>query len=287
MYLSKPKTNCLYKGFTTLILFILSAAFASNAQLLRRPLTAGYIGLGAYSLNHVDAFSGIANQAALAQIKNITAGVYGERRFLLSELNNYSGVIVLPTRSGNFGIKTGYAGFSDFNETQLGISYGRSLGKKLDIGVQFNYNGIRISSYGNASAVSAELGSVFHLTEKFHTGFHILNPVGGKFGKEQNEKLASVYTVGFGYDASKKFFISCAIEKEEDQPVNVNAGMQYKFIPQLLVRAGISSATSSVWGGAGLFFKSFRIDITTSYHPQLGITPGILVLFNPAHTNVP
>jgi hypothetical protein len=261
--------------------------YSSNAQLLRRPLAAGYIGLGAYSANHADAFSFIANQACLARIQNITAGVYAERRFLLNELNHFTTVAVVPSRSGNFGLKTGYAGFTEYNETQIGIAYGRNLGSKLDIGVQFNYNGIRISNYGTASAISTEAGVVFHLSEKLHTGFHVSNPVGGKFGKDQNEKLASVYALGIGFEASKKFFISTAIEKEENQAVNVNAGFQYKLIKQLLVRAGISSATSSVWGGVGLSFNSFRIDVTTGYHPQLGITPGVLLLFNPVQKNEP
>jgi hypothetical protein len=56
--------------------------------------------------------------------------------------------------------------------------------------------------------------------------------------------------------------------------------MQYKLLPQLLTRAGISSATSSFYIGLGLMIKSLRIDVTTSYHPQLGITPGLLLLFN-------
>jgi hypothetical protein len=40
-----------------------------------------------------------------------------------------------------------------------------------------------------------------------------------------------------GYDASEKFLVSAEIEKEETA-VNVNAGMQYKFLPQLLARIG-------------------------------------------------
>ena len=84
-------------------------------------------------------------------------------------------------------------------------------------------------------------------------GIHINNPVGGKFGKDQQEKLSSVYTLGFGYDASEKFFVSAEIVKEEDQPVNVNAGLQYKFIPQLMARAGMSTATSSAWIGIGTY----------------------------------
>lgn len=251
-----------------------------EAQTLRRPQAAGYTGLGAYSLSHSDIFSFTANQASLAQLKHAAAGVYGERRFLLSELNNYTATAGLITSSGNFGMKATYSGFSDYNETQIGLAYGRKLGSKIDAGAQFNYNGIRIAGYGNAAALSFELGVIMHLTDKFHAGIHVNNPVGGKFGKDQQEKLSSVYAVGFGYEASEKFFVSAEIEKEEDQPVNVNAGIQYRFIPQLLVRAGLSSATSSAWAGLGLSIKSFRLDVTTSWHPQLGVTPGLLVLFN-------
>ena len=263
-----------------LLFFILLTASRSDCQTLRRPLGAGYTRMGAYSLNHVDVFSFTSNQASLAQLKNVSAAVYGERRFLLSELNNYTAVIGLPTGSGNFGIKANYSGFSDYNETQIGLAYGRKLGNKVDIGAEFNYNGIQVAGYGNASAISFELGTILHVTERLHAGVHVNNPVGGKFGKDQQEKLSSVYSFGLGYDASEKFLVSAEIEKEEDQPVNVNAGMQYKFLPQLLARAGMSSATSTAWMGLGLTLKSFRLDVTAGYHPQLGVTPGVLLLFN-------
>lgn len=213
-------------------------------------------------------------------MQNFTAGVYGERRFLLNELNNYSFAAAIPAKSGNFGLKALYSGFSDYNETQLGLAYARNLGSKIDIGAQFNYYGIRISGYGNASAIGFELGTVLHITERIHTGLHVSNPVGGKFGKDQQEKLSSIYSIGLGYDASEKFFVSAEIEKEEDRPVNINAGFQYRFIPQLMIRAGVSSATSSVWGGVGLSWNAIRLDVTTSYHPDLGITPGLLILYN-------
>jgi hypothetical protein len=253
---------------------------SSPAQTLRRPVAAPYLGFGVYSPDHGDVFSFIVNQASLAGLKNIAAGIYGERRFLLTELNNYTAAIGLPTHSGNVGMKAVYSGFSEYSETQLGLAYARNLGSKMDIGVQFNYTGIRIAGYGNASAISFEAGGIFHLSDKLHTGFHINNPVGGKFGKDQQEKLPSVYTMGWGYDASAKFFFNLELVKEEDQPINVGAGLQYQFIPQLLVRAGMSSATSTAWIGFGFQFTSIRVDVAASYHPQLGMTPGLLLLFN-------
>ena len=251
-----------------------------RAQTLRNPVAASYIGLTAYSNYHPDAFSFTANQAALASVKNSLAGVYGERRFLLRELNNFLAVLVLPSSSGNFGARAGYFGSFDYNETQLGIAYGRKLGSKVDIGAQFSYYTIHIAGYGNASVISAEAGMVLHLTESLHTGIHFANPAGGDFGKNLPEKLPAVYTMGLGYDVSEKFFVSAEIKKEEDQPVNVNAGLQYDFLPQLLTRIGISATTSSAWIGVGIKLHAIRIDITAAYHSQLGISPGLLVAFN-------
>jgi hypothetical protein len=59
----------------------------------------------------------------------------------------------------------------------------------------------------------------------------------------------------------------------------VNAGMQYSFDEKLFARAGFTSGTSSYFFGLGVMLKNFRLDATASIHPQLGITPGLLLLF--------
>ena len=249
-------------------------------QTSRTPVSAPYLGLGAYSNNHVDVFSFHANQAALAEIKTLSVGIYGEKRFLLNELGLYNAAVALPTSSGDFGFDTRYYGFVDYNESQVGLAYGRKLGRKIDIGIQFNYYNVRIAGYGNASALNFELGTIFHLTDNLNAGLEVYNPVGSSLGKQDDEKLASSYSMGLGYDASEKFFMSIEIEKEEDKPINVTAGFQYKFLPQVLARIGISTATSSLYFGIGFGLKLVRLDVTASYHPQLGITPGLSLIFN-------
>jgi len=259
---------------------LLCAPVCAFCQTVRDPVSASYVRLGAYSNDHADVFSFHGNPAALAKINTVSAGIYGEKRFLLNELGFYNAAITLPTSSGNFGLDARYYGFSDYNETQVGLAYGRKLGSKVDVGVQFNYYNVRIAGYGNAGTINFEIGTIFHLTGNLSGGLHVYNPVAGSLGKNDEEKLASVYSLGFGYDASEKFFTSIEIEKEEDKPVNVNAGLQYKFLPQLLTRIGISTATSSLFFGVGFEFRKTRFDVTTSYHPQLGITPGLLLLFS-------
>lgn len=243
-------------------------------------MAASYIGLGAYSLNHVDAFSFTANQAALAQIKSPAIGVYGERRFLLDATNMYSAVFVVPTKHGNFGIQADYFGFKNYNESQIGIAYARSLGSLIDIGIKFNYYSFRIPAYQNASTVNFEIGAIMHLTEKLHAGIHFYNPVGGNLSKTNNEKLSSIYKFGIGYEASENFLISAEIVKQEDVPINVNAGVQYNFQKQFFVRAGIASANESPYAGAGVSWSNLRLDVSASYHPQLGLSPGLMVIVN-------
>jgi len=268
------------KSWMTLIFAMLTLCELARSQTLRSPIAAPYLGSGAYAINHVDVFSFTSNQASLAQLKTAVVGIYGERRYLLKELNNYRASVAVPTFAGNFGLQAGYFGSVNYNETQLGLAYARKLGTKMDLGVQFNYNSIKVAGYGKSSAISFEAGTIFHISDKLHTGFHVNNPVGGKFGKNTEEKLPSVYTIGCGYDASGQFYFSSEIIKEEGQEINVNVSLQYKFIQQLLARIGLSSATSSVWFGLGLMLHSFRLDVTASYHPELGITPGLLLLFD-------
>ncbi len=263
-----------------LIYFSMCISDCVQSQSLRKPIAASYIGLGAYSINHTDAFSFSSNQAALAQIKQPAFGVYGESRFLLAETNMYSAVIALPTDQGNFGFQADYFGFKNFNESQLGIAYARSLGKKLDLGIKFNYYSLTIPGYQRSSAVNFEAGAIAHLTDKVHAGIHFYNPVGGNLSKSKNEKLSSIYKFGIGYEASGDFLVSAEVVKEEGLPVNVSAGVQYNFARQFFARAGILTDNGSPYAGAGLSWDNLRLDVSVSYHPQLGISPGLMLIVN-------
>jgi hypothetical protein len=262
------------------LLFLICISEATNAQTVRKPLLSSYPGMGAYSKNASDLFSFIINPAALSNMQSGAAGVYSERRFLIDALSQYTAVAGFTTSSGNFVLQADYFGYSNFNETQIGIGYGRSLGSKVDVGVKFNYYNLRIPAYTSSSTFHFEAGVLMHLSEKLHAGFSVFNPVGGVLNKTANEKIASVYRGGLGYEASDKFYISAEIIKEENKNVGVNAGFQYELIKQLLIRAGINTVNTQPYVGVGLRFNQFRIDLATSYHPQLGISPAVMMLFN-------
>ena len=260
------------------IIYFLFSYSAAYSQALRHPVSAGYLGLGAYSQDHIDAFSITSNQASLAGLKSSAGGVYGEKRFMLDETNLYSMVLAFVTGKGNFAVQADYFGFKNYNESQVGLAYAKKLGAKVDVGAKFNYYSFRIPGYGNAATVNFEAGIIAHLTEKVHAGVHVYNPVGGKFFKNADEELGSSYTFGIGYEPSAKFLVSTEIVKEEDIPTNVNVAVQYNFMSQFFVRAGISSESTNSYAGVGISWKNFRLDVSGSYHPKLGFSPGVLLI---------
>ncbi|MFT3933327.1 MAG: hypothetical protein QM726_06900 [Chitinophagaceae bacterium] len=263
---------------TTIFLLLFLMDLYSQSTL--SPATVLYTKPGAYSKNFTDPFSGATNQAALAAIQEAGAGVYGERKFLLKELSNYTAAIAIPSKLGGFAFAAHYFGGENFNSSQVGIGYGRKLSEKIDIGVQFDYNMIKLAGYGSSNTVSIEAGALFHLTKQLHMGLHVYNPAGGKFGKLQQEKLASVYTMGIGYEPSDKLLVSVLLIKEEDRPTDITASMQYNFASQFFSRAGVSTATGYYFLGLGVQWETIRIDAVSNWQTRLGLTPGIMLLFN-------
>ncbi len=249
------------------------------AQTTRSSVAAAYTLLGAYSKS-ADAFSFGANQASLANSNVFSAGIYAEHRFMLSELAFYKLATALPAKSGNFGLSSTYFGSAENNEIQVGLAYGRKLSTAISVGAQFNYYTVQVAGYGQSSTINFEAGFLLQITEQLYSGFHVYNPTGSKLNKVDEERLPSIYKAGIGYQPSEKFFVSAEIEKTEDAIIGLTAGAQYAFDKVLVARVGFTSATSGYYFGGGVLFGNLRLDVVASVHPKLGITPGLLLIYN-------
>jgi hypothetical protein len=251
----------------------------SQAQTVRAPLSATSPFLNAYSLKETNAFSTFTNPAALASIPTLSGGVYGERRFLLQELSFYQAALSVPTPSGHFGFTGSYIGQSTCYEGGVGLAYGRRLGSKVDVGARFNFHTLKIAGYGTASAAYVEAGALLHLDEQVHIGAKITNPTVASLGKEGEDLLPVMATIGVGYEVSPQFFIAGEVQQLFHDNLSVNTGMKYRFGEQMWAQAGFRSATTAYYLGLGFCFKAMQLETIASVHPQLGVTPGLLLLF--------
>lgn len=257
----------------------LCLAVSVNSQTFHSPLNLYNSFPGAYSKNFQDAFSIISNPGSLARLNSLTAGVYGERKFMLSETGLYTAIITVPGATGNFALQTDYFGYSDYNESQVGIAYGLPLNEHIGVAAKFNYCHLRIPSYLSASAVNFKIGTVVHINDQLHTGISVYNPLNSNLGKNTGDKIASVYKAGIGYEISSSFFTQLEVISETGTPANIHIAIQYKPIEQLWLKAGVFTGTSSGFCGIGFLYRQLRIDFSTAFHQQLGMSPGLRLLY--------
>jgi hypothetical protein len=250
------------------------------AQTYRIHKEAVYPQFTTYSTWNADVFSFAANQASLASMKQFSAGIYSERRYMLEDLSTFQSALAMPTSGGSFGLMLNYLGNKGYNESQAGLAYARSIGDQVDIGVQFNYQQFKTSGYGSTSLVNMEAGLIGQITDRLRAGVHLYNLAERAISRTEGLSLPFIYSAGMGYDVSQQLYIGATLEKEENYPVTFCAGVHYSINEKVFARCGISTQNSTFFFGGGVLLNTLRVDATASIHPYLGVTPGLMITFH-------
>ena len=230
------------------------------------PFFTGYM---AYSVHQNTPFAFLSNTASLAQCTKVGAGLMAENKFGLRELNSYCATVQAPFAGGAAALVADWAGSAALNQSQLSLACARSLGA-VNLGIRFNYYMVRMDGYGNDGAISFEIGSTWHITEKLCTGLQVSNPIG---------KLSAVYSMGMGYECNEQFFISAVFSKEENKTSNLQMALQYTPAERLLTMVGFNSSMASPSFAAGWSWQNMQVMVSGSFHPQLGASTGIVIIF--------
>lgn len=228
---------------------------------------------GTYSRNFQQVFTAMQNQAALAYLPVLSAGVSTERMFMLKALSIHTVTLVVPVSSAAFALNLQRSGFSAYHQEQAGIAYGRKLGDKLSIGMQIDYLSKAIQQYGRADVLTFELGCLLHITSQLHVGLHTFNPALRSLG---TESLPVIYTAGAGYEVSANFLISTSVIQEDDAAPVAAFMCEYRIIPQLSLQLGLSPASNAT---ACFTLNNMRIVLSATHHPQLGFTPNTSIVW--------
>jgi len=249
-----------------------------TAQGISVPPGSAGVGNGAYRKDP-DIYSGIENSAALALIPG-GVGIYSERSFFLNPLQLFSIIAAMRALHGGVGFSVKYFGYQNYQESESGVTYARQLGPKVAIGAGFNCYLLSIPGYFSTATPSARFGVLCYPTDKFVAGLDIYNPVGGKFGRPANEKLASIIRFGLGYTFNPYFFLSTSVLKIEKQPAALLVGMDYIINQSFFLATGFQTATSLLWVAGGYRSKKFRLCLRVSRHPWLGFSNGIAISYS-------
>lgn len=264
------------------ILFGLSMAlnFEVLAQESKPPIGAKSAALGGQTTTLNDVFSIINNPAGLSKLEQFNIGVYAENRFLVADLNLFGVGISLPLQDNALGIGATYFGNAAYSETNLTLAYSRLLTENLSMAVNFDYLNLSIEELGTNSAFTFGLGLQFSPSKNIDIGVHIFNPIRVQITEEQNELLPSLLKVGLAYHpVEEKFTLFAEAEKDIDRDAILKFGLEYQLIEKLSLRGGISTNPTYSSFGLGLNLGKIVLDIANRFHPVLGYSPHISVIY--------
>ncbi|NOR87979.1 MAG: hypothetical protein GQ527_10250 [Bacteroidales bacterium] len=266
------------------ILFLIFLLISGKLLAIHEPKNIGAraIGMGNIGVVGIGFNSVYNNQAALAYLQNTSIGIdYHQGFFADHALGTKSAAFILPTGAGSFGLSMTYFGYSEYNEQKIGLAYGKALGKHLAIGVQLDYFRTYIGSdYGNAHALSFEIGIYSKLSESSELGAHIFNPIGMEIGDINREAIAIGFQFGLLYRIDDQLLLATEVEKILDQKTSYKFGLEYHIIDHFIVRTGVATSPTLFTFGFGLKMKRLLVDIGTGFHQTLGFTPRVSLIFN-------
>ena len=253
--------------------FFITGSFAGNED---QAYGARSAALGNASVTLADPWSVFNNQAGLGFVKKAGIGICYEDRFLMKELGIKSFAFALPVKGGTFGLSCSSFGYSAYGENKYGLGFGKAFGENISAGVQMDYLQTRISEgYGTKGSLVAEAGLQFRLLKNLTIGTHLYNITRTKLADYNAEKIPTVMRIGLNYKFSEKVFIAIESEKNMDQKVVFRAGAEYMVAKILYLRAGIASNPSLSSFGIGLHYKGLKLEITSTFHPVLGMSPQV------------
>lgn len=268
--------------FLLLIFIFVLSVFSLKAQKENVPIGGRSAAMSGASVTADDFWAAHNNQAGMAYYKNIAAGVYYENRFLVKELGLKSFSFVCPIKkSGVIGLNVSNFGYSQYNETKVGLAYAMAFGPKFSAGVQLDYLYTHIGDvYGNKGVVTFEVGLRSEIIKNLVIAAHVFNPIGIKVASYDKEKVPTIFKVGIAYTFPEKAVIAIETEKDLTRKPIFRAGLEYHIVKPIYIRVGISTNPTTNSLGAGFEFYKFKFDISASYHYVLGFSPQASLIYN-------
>ena len=243
------------------------------------PLGARSSGIGNASVSLADISSVQNNQAGLGFVRKKYAGVFYQNQFMMKELSTKAAAFTLPVKRGTFGVFISNFGYSLYSQNKIGFSFGKSFGEKISSGISIDYLSTAIPEYGKKNSFVAEAGIQTKPLRNLTIGAHIFNLTRTKFASYNNERIPTIMRLGFNYKFSEKVFIALETEKDIDKKKVIKAGVEYNPIKEFYLRAGISTNPALSCFGIGINLKQFKLDISSTYHSTLGISPQVGLIY--------
>lgn len=258
-------------------LFFLTG-FVATAQVFMRPTgNAAAMALGDAGVAYPGSGLGISNEAVAGLGDKY--GVFASSALPFGIVDwqtaRFQGFTRLNANSG-LGLDAASSGIEAYQEQSLSLLYGRRLANKLFLGGSVAVLRMSAQEYGTLNNATFSVGVLAHALPKVWIGARISNPVQQEVA---GNNLPTVLRIGMAWKPSEVLILLAETEKDLERATQVKAGMEYRPVAPLVLRAGVRSGRAGrISFGAGFQLKNgLSLNAATEWHPILGFTPAAMV----------
>ncbi|MDW7691664.1 hypothetical protein R9C00_17050 [Flammeovirgaceae bacterium SG7u.111] len=262
------KTIYPYRHFLCLLLFC-SGIQLSHAQVWDLANGAAYRGRGNTGLNKSDEWSLHSNIAGMARLKSIAFTSSYQELYGLSAFTTLAAGVSVPVKELVVGIQVKKLGDKVYSEQIAGLALAHQLGV-VQLGLKANFLQINQLGLGSITVPYVEFGVITKLSDKVYLGAHLFNLTQASITNEYKERIPTRVQLGIAYKAAEKLYLNMEIEKDLEYSPLLKAGLEYKVIELLRLRAGANIPSKQNYFGLGLELKNLTIDYAYAHHSHLG-----------------
>ena len=168
------------------------------------------------------------------------------------------------------------SGFDLYGEDQekLGLSFVPL--ENLSAGVRITRNAMRIKGFGQASAVGADLGVVYHPFETVYVSASVEDVAGAQLG-ESREPVDGQRRCSVSWLASEQIMFLCAVSKVRRYDPSFSAGFTASILRVLSVGAAGGNEPDRFDFLGTVTAAGMRFSYRGSHHRDLGMTHGFSI----------
>lgn len=220
------------------------------------------------------------NTAGLVEYNKSIIGVNGIQRFMVSDLNQLAMIASHRINSTSvIAVNLDFLQYHDLQMQQYSLSYGRTLVPNFNMGLKMKYQRISLAEYGNKGYINTDI----HLQYKPLKSLLVGVVVSDLFSFQNDEvgQINPYVEIGIAYLLSDKVNFYGAISQEINFEKSIHLGFSYNVMNNLFLKAGyFTNPGSFTFGIAYNFSNSFRAEMSTAAHNQLGFSPSAQLMYS-------
>ncbi len=225
---------------------------------------------GAFVAVADDAEASFLNPGGTPRVGHLALTSYYTRLFGMKELAQVAFSAVTPTGLGHFGLFYHGMGSALYREGVLGLSYGRSIGRRFHAGLTLRRLSLSIKNYEGASALAMDAGILLDLPYDLRLG--TMAHAVGRFSETgpaaENPRIIQAGLSRTG----DRLTVSIQFDRHPRYGYTTRVGQEFRLAGSVTIRAGLSTDPSLFYVGLGLEKGRVKTDYALSSHALLGIT---------------